>query len=541
MKLNHLPADAIGLPPWAGAVLASRPAPPSLPGMVVPDTLEHVPQLTGSFDEDSRAELVHALESHLAAHEPHVRVVDSVRSLTHPEAAIVIAGQQPGFLGGPLYNVYKALHAIRLARALAEQWGVPVVPAFWNHADDHDVAEVHHLWIQNPNLDLRKVGLAGMSSGRTPLSEIVFDAEKHRLGATAELLRQNLWDCDAQGPAIELFLPRDGETFASAFTRVMLELFGADGLIVIEPDWIRPMLSRSLANIVACGAGEGLDAGSAALRAAGSEPAIDRREAALVFHHVDGKRNALRLTGPDFRYDGEAGSRTASELAAEIVQNPAAWSPGALLRPLVQDSALPVVAYVGGWGELAYHAQLPPLRERAGVARTAFVPRLSATIVEPATQESLEKLGLDLADAFRARGKLGEVDDEKEESAVAARLRTIARETGAQLLAEREALAEVDRGLAQQLKKVADQAGGLVERLAKKADRVAANAAGRGRRHHRRVDGSLFPRETPQERVRGTLEVVARFGRDWIDALGHEIEPLPTEHLVVTLDEGDLT
>jgi hypothetical protein len=48
---------------------------------------------------------------------------------------------------------------------------------------------------------------------------------------------------------------------------------------------------------------------------------------------------------------------------------------------------------------------------------------------------------------------------------------------------------------------------------------------------------TLFPRDQPQERVRGTVEVVVRHGADWIPELLSEIEPLPTEHLIVTLDE----
>ena len=539
VELSHLPADATGLADWAKAALANRPAPPSLPGMRVPKSLDDFVPVGERFDVDARRELAQLLEEALTQREPHVHVVDAVRSLEHPEAAMVIAGQQPGFLGGPLYNVYKAIHAIRLARALAERWGVPVVPTFWNHADDHDIAEVHHLWVRNPNLDLRKVSLAGMSSGRLPFSRIHFDAETHRLESTAELLRQNLWDCAAREPAIELFLPRDGETFASAFTRVLLELFGEDGLVVVEPDWIRRPLSSALAHVVVQDVGESLEEGSRRLEAAGSTVAIDPATAALVFRIEDGKRRALRLAPGGFRFDGEEGMRTAVELAAEIVVDPEEFSPGALLRPLVQDLALPSVAYVGGWGELAYHAQLPPLRDRAGVERTAFVPRLSATVVDPPAQQSLAKLELSPSEALAARGRLGEDETEETSNAAADSLRALADQVRRDVVAQRGTLAELDRGLAGQLKKVADQAATPLEKLAQKADRVAANASGRGRRHHRRLNSSLFPRELPQERVQGTLEVVGRFGTDWLRTVTQEVDPLPTEHLLLSLEEGD--
>ncbi len=538
IELQYLSADALGLPDWARDVLSTRPQPNVLPRMIVPDRLEAVPRYEEGLQPEDRAELALSLERSLAPFRPHVAVLDAVRALARPEVSLVVVGQQPAFLGGPLFNVYKALHAIRLARALAAFWEAPVLPLFWNHADDHDIAEVHHLWIQNPNLDLLKVGLAGVSSGRTPLSRIVYDAERHRLEATAELLRQNLWESAERDSALDLFLPRSGETFSGSFTRILLELFGSYGLIVLEPDWIRRPLSRALARIVGSGVPEALDREVVRLRAAGLEPAIDPREAVLLWH-VDGdRRRALRAVDDEYRYEGESGSRTGAELAAEILQTPEAFSAGALLRPLVQDVVLPVAAYVGGWGELHYHAELPALREETGVARTPFIPRLSATLVDPPTRLALQKLGIDVSGVLAARGALwrgGEAAAHRSE--LASRLRKVASDSASALLSERSAVAEVERGLAHQLKKAAETFSGLVDRVATKVEHVEANALGSDRRHQRRVSNVLYPRDVPQERVRGALEFVARYGRGWLDLLLEAIEPLPTEHLVVNLVE----
>ena len=42
----------------------------------------------------------------------------------------VVAGQQPGLFGGPLYTVYKALTCVHLARRVEEASGRPTVPIF---------------------------------------------------------------------------------------------------------------------------------------------------------------------------------------------------------------------------------------------------------------------------------------------------------------------------------------------------------------------------------------------------------------------------
>ena len=52
---------------------------------------------------------------------------------------IVVTGQQPGLMGGPLFTFHKAATAIRLCREINEVASGPrVVPLFWNHSDDHD-------------------------------------------------------------------------------------------------------------------------------------------------------------------------------------------------------------------------------------------------------------------------------------------------------------------------------------------------------------------------------------------------------------------
>lgn len=535
LEFQYLPANVLGLEEWAARALADRPRPAHLPGVLLPDSLASFPRPQERHEPAARLELSQTLEHEMARFQPHVAALESVRAIRSPGTFLIVAGQQPALLGGPLYDLYKALHAIVLARRLAQQWEAPVVPLFWNHADDHDLAEVHHLWIQNPNLDLRKVALAGMSSGRTLLSRIVFDEERHRLGALAELLRQNLWEGPEQARALELFLPRAGETFSGAFTRTLLELFGHLGLVVIEPQWIRSSLSNALARLVSLPIEPALSAGAAAIQKHGREPAIEPREAALVFHHVDDRRHALRLHDGQFRYDGEAGARTPVELAAEIVQDPLEWSAGALLRPVLQDLVLPTAGYVGGWGELDYHAELGPLRALAGAPALPFVPRLSATLVDSAARESLAKLGLEVRDVLLARGRIEPAGGDESAPPAARELRAVARRASQQLVGLRDDVAALDRGLAQHVKRTAEQIEDLVGKLATKLERVHQNSQGSGRRHHRRLANGLYPNETPQERVRGALEFVARHGTGWIDELLAGIDPLPTEHLVVYL------
>ncbi len=541
IRVEHLAADVLGLTPIVRAALSGTLDPKILP---VPRKLDAFPIPEDRLDVDARAEIATALETNLAHLEPHVAVLENARALAQPGTFAVVTGQQPGFLVAPLYSIYKALQTVRLARQLAKQWKCPVIPLFWNHADDHDIAEVHHAWVMNPHLDLQKIALAGLASGRQPVSRIVVDDVQNRLGPIREALRQLVRNKPHADEALEMFVPKSGETLARAFTRGITSLLGPYGLVVLEPDWVRVPLSRELARIAGSDPARHLLAGAERVRAAGFDVAIEPKDAALLFAVDERGRRALRSTAAKdgaevaddgFRYDGEDGSRTGVELAAEIVQEPAAWSPGALLRPIVQDLALPVAAYVGGGGELAYHAELGALRQAVGAPRTPFVPRVSITLIDADVRLSLERLEASPEDVLRARGTFAPPGTDVPEPPVLAKLRAAGAQVKRDLDALRPELSELDPGLAIQLKRTGDQVRDLVGQLADKAVRVQSNRAGKGRRHERRANNALFPNLTPQERVFGPLQFIARHGDAWVGELLEEIDPLDSEHLVVHL------
>ena len=536
MRIEHLRADLFGLSELQRRALSGQ---LELPGLVVARKLEHIPRLEDQLVPEERAHLARWLEARLAPNSPPVAALDAVRSLAQPGACFVVTGQQPGLFHAPLLVLWKSLQAVALARQLSAQWGTPVVPLFWNHADDHDVAEVHHGYFVNPNLDVQKVVLPGFSSGRQPLSRLSFDQERHGLTAVRALLRQIYGYMPEIEEALDLFMPRDGESFASAFTRVQLELLGHLGMIVVEPDWIREDLSHQLAQLVGRDLVGALASGERAVTAAGLEPAISVTDAALLYHVDAAGREPLRPGGEGYTYDDEPGSRTGTELAAELVQDPGAWSAGALLRPLLQDLALPVAAYVGGPGELRYHAQLAGARRALGLPLTPFVPRVSVTLIDEENARSITKLGARLQDVLAAKGSYDGPPEERVEPIHGERMRALASETRARMLELRTEVGEFDKSLEGLIKRTADKVGDTIGRLGDKITRVESNRSGKGRRHLRRVNHSLCPKDNPQERILSPLPFVATYGSQWIDELAKELDPFASEHHAVFLEASD--
>jgi uncharacterized protein YllA (UPF0747 family) len=155
--------------------------------------------------------------------------------LAQPNTFVVIGGQQPGLLTGPLYTVYKAISIIKLAEDLRRRFPYEFVPLFWNASDDHDWAEVNHASLVDGNGQRQRLEypldsqFAGSSVGEIPLDR----------GALTVI--QRLSEVLAgQGFAheVEALLLESAEvsaTFGEWFSRLMLILFHRHGLIIVDP------------------------------------------------------------------------------------------------------------------------------------------------------------------------------------------------------------------------------------------------------------------------------------------------------------------
>jgi len=71
----------------------------------------------------------------------HPRADELAARLADPAVRVVVAGQQPGLFGGPLYTLSKVMAAARFAAEL-EARGELALPLFWVATEDHDWAEV---------------------------------------------------------------------------------------------------------------------------------------------------------------------------------------------------------------------------------------------------------------------------------------------------------------------------------------------------------------------------------------------------------------
>src|SRR5262249_50500132 len=127
----------------------------------------------------------------------------------------------------------------------------------------------------------------------------------------------------------------------------------------------------------------------AGLVAHGYHSQVQANEDSVALFHLGGGRRPIRRDGNRALVDDQPYELSA--LAHEAGERPSLFSPNVLLRPIVQDTLFPTIAYVAGPNELAYLGQLRSVYQDFGVPMPLMYPRATATLVDSAALRFLNK------------------------------------------------------------------------------------------------------------------------------------------------------
>lgn len=331
--------------------------------------------------------------------------------LRRPETVAVLTGQQTGLFTGPLFTIYKALSAIRMARCLRNR-GTNAVAVFWMATEDHDLEEVSEAFVVDRSGRVSGVrsSFSDADTGK-PVGAVRFD---HTIDALSEQLFELLPKTEFTSEIRSLVRGwREGGDFGNAFGSTLTALLGKFGVIVVDPrdDELKRLASPIYA-VAFDRSGEIVDAltlRSKELEAAGHKPQvlIEDDYFPLFYHTDDGRRVSLRRT-PDGRLKikGERTEFSLDDLRQMLLSDPSRFSPGVMLRPVVQDYLFPTLCYFGGGAEVAYFAQISEVYRVLERPVTPIFHRQSFTVVEARHARTLERLGLEFADLFRGEPAL---------------------------------------------------------------------------------------------------------------------------------------
>jgi bacillithiol synthase len=257
-------------------------------------------------------------------------------------------------------------------------------------------------------------------------------------------------------------------------------------------------------------------------------------QSTLVFRIVDGQRLALRPSNGGFVAGARQESIEETLRAAEM--HPEQFSPSALLRPVIQDTLLPTVAYIGGPAEVAYHAQTSLVYKKLLGRAPAILPRAAFTLVTAHVSNLLRKYNLDVRDVFARRQRLrAKMEAEALPQALSSRFEAGEKSIKVMLEGLREPLAKLDQTLAGALDTASEKMLFQFNSLHAKAGRAEGFRTGVLNTHENEIASLLLPNNELQERSLAFLPFLASEGKELLDDLDRHINIGTGEHCVIHL------
>jgi bacillithiol biosynthesis cysteine-adding enzyme BshC len=323
-----------------------------------------------------------------------------IQSLLSANTFTVCTAHQPNLFTGPLYFLYKILHAIKLAESLQKEYpDLSFVPVYYMGSEDADFDELNHTYVDGKRFtwQTNQKGAVGRMKVDKNLLQLI-DELQGQLGVAPfgkeviTLLRT---------------IYTSGKTIQQATFELVNELFKGHGLIVLIPDnaslkakmkdvFEEDILQNTPSQIV-----------QKTSESLAEEYDVQAHPREINLFYLKGDiRERIEKKGDRFTVNNTSLNFSQDELIQELEDFPERFSPNVVLRGLFQETILPNIAFVGGGGELAYWLQLKDLFEHYKIVFPVLILRNSILIVEKKWQERIEKLDLSINDFFLSENEI---------------------------------------------------------------------------------------------------------------------------------------
>jgi bacillithiol biosynthesis cysteine-adding enzyme BshC len=436
----------------------------------------------------------------------------NLNALLDDNTFTVCTAHQPNIFTGPLYFIYKILHAIKLADQLNTD--VPdskFVPFYYMGSEDADLDELGHIYLNGEKIEWQtsQTGAVGRMKVDKQFIKLIdriageIEVQPHGKELT-NLFRQAY---------------TEGQAIQHATLNVVNELFKDFGLLILIPD--NAHLKREFNAVVKRELTEGfsypLVHATTAQLEKNYKPQASGREINL-FYLIDNKRERIEKDGEKHVVAALGLKWNHEQMLAEVDAHPERFSANVILRGVFQETILPNIAFIGGGGEIAYWLELKKVFEACNVPYPMLIVRNSFLLVEEKHKKAAEKLGFDINDLFQSTEKLIN--------------RLVTRETKVQLSLEKEKeqlkdfyhhlkerTAQVDVTLSTHTAALETKAAERIESLEKKMLRAEKRKFEAQQRQIVKLRQELFPNDSLQERVENFSSFYARYGNQFISQI----------------------
>jgi bacillithiol biosynthesis cysteine-adding enzyme BshC len=472
------------------------------------------------------------------------RVEGNLMSLESERCFAVVTGQQVGIFGGPLYTIYKALHTIILATELTRKYSDYLfVPIFWQETEDHDFEETSSVTIVTSNFELRDITyIPEIDITRRQVGSVKF--EKDALERVFSEIESFIPKTDFTDDVLSLYKAsyQDDFTFAEAQAQLLGELLCEDGLLILDANTYElksqasylfkkeiettPDLSQHIQKI------------GRELEKSGYHSQLDSQGLNL-FMVEKGRRHKLSKNETDFSYNDRL--LTDSEIHTILIEHPERFSMNVVMRPLVQDTILPTVAYIAGPSEVAYFAQLRPAYDWAGINMPMIIPRIGMTIVEDRFEKLLQKYNITTSEFLEKGAEIVEtILKTEQEKILSDSFSDVNKKIDLALESLRDVISTTDATLDSALTSLKGKILTNLKDFESKSLAAERKKVSAMRQQFEKARNILLPNNVLQERELNLLYFLNKYGLDFWKKLKEKLYTNPPsihEHTIVNMSE----
>lgn len=453
---------------------------------------------------------------------------NNIESLQNKNTFTVTTAHQPNIFTGPLYFIYKIIHAIKLTNYLNLSFPKQhFVPVYFMGSEDADLDELGHTFINHDKIiwNTSQKGAVGRMNVDKDFVDLINQINGQlSIEVFGEEIMKIIKDSYQEGSNIQ-----------TATFKLVNALFGEYGLVILLPD--NKLLKQSFSEIIKDDllhqtASEIVLKTSQELSKNYKVQASPRE--INLFYLDEGIRNRIVFEENIFKIVDTNLIFTKDEILSQLENHPEKFSPNVILRGLFQEMILPNIAFIGGGGELAYWLQLKELFKHYNTAFPVLVLRNSFIIVEKKWNQQISKLNLSVEDFFKTKFDiLNQYVNQHSENNLSVSNEIEVIEEQYELL--KKSVENIDVTLQNHIEALLHQSLKRLTVLQKKIIRAEKRKFTDKQRQIEKIKNELFPNGSLQERKENMLPFYAKYGKAFIEIILKESLTLEQEFVMVEI------
>ncbi len=452
-----------------------------------------------------------------------------ISSLLDENTFTVTCAHQPNLFSGPLYVISKTISTINFTVACKKKFpSFHFVPVYWIGSEDHDLEELNHVFINGRKIEWQSDQSGAI--GRMNLSQV---------DLLIEQIKQSLLASENTNEVIDMIARSYSEnrSMADALKYLLNELFGEDGLIILDQDDLE--LKNEFSVIMK---DELIEQKSFAV----VQSAIQQLEAAGYHAQVNPREINLFYLGDNFReriiYDSTSDEFqvlktdlkfSKEEILKELNDYPERFSPNVILRPLFQEKVLPNLALIGGSAEVAYWLELKSLFDLHKINLPMIVLRNHLMMIDQGAVGKLQKLGLNITDLFDSEDELIRKFLDKNstgETKLGKELKQLENLFDEIVIKAETADSTLKQFVLAEKQKLINSMQSIQSKILKAQKRKQDEAINQ----IKKLKEKLFPDQSLQERHENFISFYSKYGKEFISALKKNLHPFEKRLTVLT-------